>query len=167
MADALGYLRELAVSQVNGGATQVAVAHGLGVSDRSIRRWLTRPAASATAAAAPPSRRGRPPKLDAAQADEVLSWVGRSPCEFGFATERWTAPRVAELIRRTFGVAMNHRYVNDWLARRRVTPQLPGRVARERDDAEVLRWVRHVWPRIKKTPATPGRTWCSPTKAGC
>jgi transposase len=96
----------------------------------------------------------------------VLAWLGRSPAEFGFATERWTAPRVAELIDRSFGVRMNHRYVNAWLAARRVTPQVPDRVPRERDQALVDRWFGREWPRLKKTPGRGTRRSCSPTRAG-
>jgi transposase len=93
---------------------------------------------------------GRPPKLDDQQVTTVLGWLARNPCEFGFVTERWTAPRVAELIRQEWGVSMNHRYLNRWLARRGITPQIPARQAQERDEQRIEWWVRYVWPHIKK-----------------
>ena len=48
------------------------------------------------------------------------------------------------------GVAVNRRYLSDWLGRHGVTPQLPQRVPRERDEAAVAAWVRDRWPAIKK-----------------
>jgi transposase len=63
--------------------------------------------------------------------------AGRSPCDFGFATERWTAPRVAALIESRFGIRMNHRYVNAWLAQRGITPQVPKRRPGERDEQAI------------------------------
>lgn len=75
----------------------------------------------------------------------------QSPCAFGFVTERWTAPRVALLIARHFDVQMNHRYLNDWLWRHgRITPQVPERRARERDEGAIQQWVRGRWPLVKK-----------------
>jgi transposase len=110
------------------------------------------------------TRSGRPPKLTEEQAAQVLAWFDHSPVEYGFPTDRWTAPRVAELIRRSFGVLMNHRYLNDWLRRRNITPQIPARVARERDEALIQRWVTHVWPWIKKKPAMTEQTSFLPMK---
>jgi transposase len=82
----------------------------------------------------------------------VLRWFRRSPTEFGFRTELWTAPRVAALIQKKFRVKFHPRYINQWLADRRITPQKPERQARERNDREVCRWLREEWPRIKKPP---------------
>jgi transposase len=93
--------------------------------------------------------------LTAEQASQVLMWLDQSPTQFGFPTERWTAPRVAELIRRSFGVEMNHRYLNAWLSARGITPQIPERVPRERDDDLIKWWVEHEWPRLKKSPREP------------
>jgi transposase len=93
---------------------------------------------------------GRPPKLSAVQERRVLSWFRRSPGEFGFPTELWTASRVTELIRRRFHKEFHPHYINQWLAQRRITPQKPARQARERNERKVRRWLREEWPRIKK-----------------
>src|SRR6266498_916262 len=80
------------------------------------------------------TRCGRDWSSDVCSSD-LLNWLSHaSPCDFGFVTERWTAPRVALLIERRFGVRMNHRYLNDWLRHRGgITPQVPERRPRERD----------------------------------
>jgi transposase len=153
MAWSLEQLRNLAVSMVIDDAeTPQEVAAALDVSERSVWRWLAawRDAGAAGLAAKP--GRGRPAKLTDAQSQRVLGWVAHgSPCDFGFVTERWTAPRVARLIERRFGVHMNHRYLNDWLLRRgRITPQVPERQPRERDQRVIDAWLDEQWPRIKK-----------------
>jgi transposase len=106
--------------------------------------------------------------LDAAQSAEVLGWPGGSASDFGFTTDQWTAPRVAGLIETRFGVVMNHRYLNDWLRRRGVTPQMPEPKAVERDERAIEAWVRYRWPRVKKrrgnsTPALFSRTNRAPS----
>jgi len=144
------------------------VAAALDVSERSVWRWLALWRDAGEAGLAARAGRGRPPKLTGRQARRVLDWVAHaSPCDFGFVTERWTAPRVALLIERRFGVRMNHRYLNDWLRHRGgITPQVPERRPRERDQRVIDAWVDRDWPRIKKRRRTLARPWFFRTKAG-
>ena len=92
------------------------------------------------------------------QGQVALGWLTKPATEFGFATELWTAPRVAKLIEKEFGVAYHPRYLNEWLTARGITPQKPRRVPRERDQAEIDRWVAEELPRIKKKSAKTGLT---------
>jgi transposase len=92
---------------------------------------------------------GRPAKLTVHQAGLVLNWLRKSPTSFGFATELWTAPRVAQVIQRKFKVSFHPRYLNEWLTARNITPQKPQHYARERDESAIKRWTRYKWPRIK------------------
>jgi transposase len=143
-------VRQLAVALVAEGEAPAQVAEELGVSERSVWRWLGTWRERGDAGLVTRPRRGRPPKLTDAQAAQVVSWLDQSPCAMGFDTELWTAPRVAELIEQRFGVRMNHRYVSDWLARRQITPQVPERRPRERDEQAIKAWVARDWPAIKK-----------------
>jgi len=164
-AEALEYVRRIAVARLDDGYETREVAEFLGVSVRSVQRWAQVRDCQGESALSCRPRPGRPPKLDDTQAATVLSWLRRSPCDFGFVTQRWTARRVAELIARELGVQMNSRYVSDWLGRRSVTPQIPKSSACERDEGEIRWWVNRLWPRIKKKPATPVPTSYLPMKA--
>src|SRR5688500_2065013 len=101
---ALEYVRHLAVSWVAEGDRPGEVAEHLGVGGRSGWRWLAAWRRDGPPGLSPKPGRGRPAKLTPAEAARVLGWLGRSPCAFGFATERWTAPRVAAVIERELGV---------------------------------------------------------------
>jgi transposase len=166
-AESLPDVRRFAVCRVREGQSPGEVAESLRVTRRSVERWVRAWADGGDVALDTAPRPGRPPKLDDEQAREVLQWVRRNPCDFGFATERWTAPRVAAVLRRRLGVVMNHRYLNEWLARRGITPQTPPRQAKERDDGLIERWVGDEWPRIKKRPTTSAQPWLLRTKPGC
>jgi transposase len=166
-AESLPDVRRLAVGRMLEGESPGDIAESLRVTRRSIERWVRAWEGGGTTALEPTPRPGRPPKLDDGQAREVLAWVRQSPCDFGFPTERWTAPRVAAVLRERLGVVMNHRYLNDWLARRGVTPQTPPRQAKERDEALIEHWVRREWPRVKKRPAGWVRPSVLPTKRDC
>ena len=150
--------RRLAVARVRSGYTQQEVADFFDVDVRSVQRWMRAYREQGLRGLKATYSTGRPPRLSAKQEREVLRWFRRSPREFGFPTELWTAPRVAQLIQRKFRKKFHPRYLNQWLARRRITPQKPERQARERDDREVRRWLREEWPRIKKVPGVGVRT---------
>jgi transposase len=142
--------RLLAVQRVGEGYSPEEVADFLGVDPRSVRRWLVafHQHGEAGLAAVPVS--GRPPKLSSTQEKIVFRWLADNPTDHGFATELWTAPRLARLIAEEFGVCFRPNYLTAWLRRRGYTPQLPRRVPRERDDQAIARWLAHDWPRIKR-----------------
>jgi transposase len=144
------FARRLAVDRVFEGDTAVEAAEFVGASLRSVRRWLRAWRAHGEQGLIDAARPGAPPKLTSEQECQVLAWLETNPGEFGFPTERWTAVRIAVLIEHFFHVRMNHRYLNDWLGRRGISPQMPQRVPRERNDGAIQDWVRHQWPRIKK-----------------
>ena len=159
-------LRRVAVEMVEDGDAVEEVAGLLGVTERSVWRWLGAWRAGGEAALAAAPRSGRPPKLAGGVAAAVLSWLDRSPCEFGFVTERWTARRLASVLERELGVAVNHRYLSDWLGRHGVTPQVPQRVPKERDEAKVAAWAAGQWPLSKKRWSSGRRPLVLRTKAG-
>jgi transposase len=150
--------RRLAVRRVRSGYTQEEVADFFDVRLRSVERWMQAYREQGLAGLKAKPATGRPPKLSAAQERQVLRWFRRSPREFGFPTELWSAPRVAQVIQRKFRKKFHPRYLNQWLARRRITPQKPERQARERDQRKVRRWLREELPRIKKLPGVGMRT---------
>src|ERR1700710_1987496 len=152
-ADAADYLRQRAIALLGQGHKQRRVAFLLGVSVRSIRRWTRiwqKGGAAGLVSIANPSHRGRPPKLSGSQTDQVLSWIGRDPIEFGFPTSWWTAPRLVDLIHRRFHVTITPRYLNRWLHHHPISPQIPEPQPSERDQARIDAWVRWQWPWIKR-----------------
>ena len=146
----LEYRRCLAVRRVLEGYSIDEVADFLDVHPRSVKRWMHvfRDVGWAGLGALPAT--GRPCKLTSTQEKILLRWLSESPTEHGFATELWTAPRLAQLIWEEWGVAFHPRYLPDWLRRRGLTPQKPQRGPRERDPEAIAAWLATDWPRIKK-----------------
>jgi transposase len=102
---------------------------------------------------------GRSPKLPRQQQGLVLGWLRKNPRSFGFATELWTGRRVAQVIKRKFGVSYHPRYINEWLTGHNFSPQKPQKQARERNEQLIQHWLRHDWPRIQNAPASRMRIW--------
>jgi transposase len=153
--------RRLAVSRVvDDGVSPADVANEQRVSRRSVDRWVKKYRVGSAKALSPKPHPGRPSKLSAAQERKVLGWIGQSPTKFGYPNELWTGARVAEQIRKQFKIEFNPRYVLEWLGNRGISSQKPRSVARERDDAEIDRWMREDWPRILKKRGTPAPESC-------
>jgi transposase len=149
--------RRLAVERVGEDRSQAETARFLGVTRSAVCKWMKAARRGPAGLRAKPGR-GRPAKLTRRQESQVLGWFSKSATEFGFPNALWTGARVALLIRRKFDVKFHPRYVNQWLAERRITPQKPRRRPRERDDDEVRRWLRYQWPYVKNAPPGCERT---------
>lgn len=150
--------RKLAVQKILSGQTQAAVARVLGVHPVTVAKWMARHRAQGAAGLAAKPTPGRPRFLTAAQDQQVRVWLAQKPTAHGFPTDLWTARRVAELVRRKFGVAFHPNYLREWLARRGYSPQRPTRRARQRNEAAIVHWVANDWPRIQKKRAPRTRT---------
>lgn len=145
-ANELANRRRLAVRRVREGYSVAEVAAFLGVSQRSVFRWLAAARDCGDRAGLNPYPHPGPrPRLDLAQQCQVIDWLDEPPSAHGFANELWTAPRVASLIERRFGVRYHPRYLNEWLTARGVRPLKPRRRAREQDPQEVRRWLSEDW----------------------
>lgn len=152
--------RRLAVDRVGSGYSQQETADFLGVSKGAVSQWMKAHRRRGEAGLAAKPRKGRPRKLTKQQERTVLNWFSKSATEFGYPNELWTAPRVAQQIRRKWGVKFHPRYVSQWLAQRRITPQKPQRVPRERDDGAIAKWLRYDWPRLQNAPRASAPHWC-------
>jgi transposase len=92
---------------------------------------------------------GARPRLTDAQLAELERLLDQGAPAHGFPNELWTSARVAQLIRRHFGVQYHPDYVRRLLRRRLDwTCHKPQRRARQRNDKEVERWKGDEFPRI-------------------
>jgi len=142
--------RVRAITLLQEGFTPVEVARRLGVDRRSVRRWRAAHDATGRNGLAARPAPGRPPKLDAKARAKLERLLMRGAESNGFATDLWTCPRVAKVIRREFGVRYHVDHIGRLLRTMGWSPQKPERRARERDEQAIRRWVKVDWPRIKK-----------------
>jgi transposase len=146
------------------GRSQAQVAHELGVSRESARRWH-----HAFKAGGAQALRSRGPTGPApAVADEQLPAIQQALLQgakaHGFDNDLWTLDRITSLVERLTGVRLHPSTVWRLLHRRLGwSVQRPRRQAKERDEEAIQRWVAYEWPRIKRglarnRPATSGRS---------
>ena len=149
-----------------GKLSQAEIAREVGVSRAAVCQWakhlkLNRnrlPALRAKAVS------GRPSRLQGRQWQQLLKLLSKGALAAGFDTDRWTLPRIRDLIHRQFGVEYHPRSLGRKLRELGWSQQVPAAQARERDEALVEAWLKKDWPRIKKRLAGSKRKSSSSTR---
>lgn len=134
------------------GWKQKDIAEALGVTKGAVSQWLKRAKEGGIDALRhrkPPGASCRLTPEQRAQLPQLLAQGARS---FGFQGDLWTLPRVAEVIRREFGVSYDPSQVGRILKGCGLSLQKPLRRATQRDEAAIQRWKEERWPQLKKRP---------------
>lgn len=145
--------RQRAIALLKEGQAPVEVARVVGVDRRSVRRWHAAYRRAGTAGLAARPVPGRPSKLTARHRVQLEALLVRGAAASGFESDLWTCPRVADVIRRRFGIRYHVDHIGRVLRALGWTPQRPTRRALERDEEGIRRWIKQDWPRIKKKPS--------------
>jgi len=139
--------RRHAVTLLQRGESPTVVARILGVSRPTLYRWKHQAETRAGLASKP--HPGPTPRLSDDQLRQLDGLLRHGAKAHGWHNQLWTAARVAQLIRRHFGVSLHPDHVRRLLrVRLGWTSQKPQRKARERDEDEIARWLRDKFPRI-------------------
>ena len=69
---------------------------------------------------------------------------------YGFRGEVWTCERVAEVIRKEFGVSYHPAHVSRLVTAFGLSLQKPIRRANRRDEEAIKRWKQGRWSELKK-----------------
>jgi transposase len=132
------------------GWQQQDIAAALGVTPGAVSPWLTRAREQGVEALRRHPAPGRRPRLTAGQVAQVPALLAPGPEAYGFRGQVWTCRRVAEVIRRTFGVAYHPAHVSRLLHAVRHSVQRPIERATQRDAAAIRAWWRERWPALEK-----------------
>jgi transposase len=125
-----------------------AIAQRLGVAVSTVYAWLKAFLVKGEAALSYGPKKGRPPKLTAAQLDRLKAWLVTGPSECGYASGLWNAALVAQLIEREFGQTFHPRYVPTLLAKLGFSYQKARFESDHLDPVRRSEWLAVEWPTI-------------------
>jgi transposase len=132
------------------GWKQSAIAAALGVTPGAVSQWLKRARQDGVEALRRHPALGPTPRLTAEQRAQIPDLLARGPEAYGFRGQVWTCKRVAEVIRRTFGVTYHPAHVNRLLHALHHSVQRPVARATQRDEAALAAWWQARWPALEK-----------------
>jgi transposase len=134
------------------GWNQQQIADALGVTQGTVSKWLACAHTQGIAALRRKKAPGRTPHLTAAQLARLPDLLNQGAEACGFRGAVWTRARVAEVIKRSFGVSYHVAHISRILKRIRWSRQQPIRRARQRNEAAIQRWREQDAPTLKKKP---------------
>jgi transposase len=142
----LAHRRQRAVAAYYEGQSPSTIAKVLGVNRTTIHRWVR---LARLPGGLDPIPINRPPRLSDTQLADLEQLLLQGACHHGWATELWTASRVAVMIQRHFGISYHAEHVRKILKRRLGwTSQKPQTRAKERDEDGIRLWLQTEFPRI-------------------
>jgi transposase len=115
-----------------------------------VSQWFKRAREAGEAALCDQPRPGRLSQLTQEQHAQVPELLGRGAQAWGFVGERWTRERVAEVVRRQFGVRYHPAHISRLLRRWGFSLQKPVRRARQRDEGSIAKWRNETYPAAEK-----------------
>jgi transposase len=157
-------VRLAAAELIEAGASDREVAKRFRVTRMSANRWRRALAAGGRAALMSKGPGGGPCKLTPAQVRELEAVLEAGPAAWGWDEDQcWTLARIAEMVRRRFGVTYTLAGLDLLLHRIGWSVQVPARQAAERDEAAIAAWKEATWPVVKGRRRTWVPGWSSRT----
>jgi transposase len=151
-ADLIRDRRQRALALLDGGLSLNEVARQIRCNASSVMRWRDARRRRGAKGLEVRFSPGRPPRLDRKKRKELLRVLLKGSLAEGYRTDLWTTSRIAEVIRRRFGVKYHRDHVGRLLHQLGWSAQKPERRAVERDEEAIQQWKKKEWPRVKKTP---------------
>lgn len=151
-ADLIADRRRRALALLDQDLSLNEVARRIGCSPGSVMRWRNIRRRQGQRVFEVGCSPGRPLKLGLEQRRRLTKLLLKGSMAHGYRTELWTCARIAELIRKEFGVRYHRDHIGRLLRALGWSSQKPQTRAIERDEAAIQTWKRRHWPRVKKTP---------------
>ena len=125
-------------------------ADALGITRRTLHRWLRRYEKNGENGLERRPGSGRPQKLDELNEEEVRAIVLRPASAFGYETDLWTVGRLHRMIYELYHVAVSRDTVWRRLREAGLTYQKPEREYYEIDEEARRKWRRCEVPKIRR-----------------
>ena len=132
------------------GWKQTEIADALGVTEGAVSQWMKRAREEGVEGLRHKPPPGAAPRLSEEDRAKVPELLERGAQAHGFRGEVWTCARVAEVIRREFGILYHPAHVSRLVRKLGLSLQKPMCRANQRDEEAIESWKEKRWPSLKK-----------------
>ena len=140
--------RRIAYRMLQKHTPKASVARQLGVSYVTVWRWETRWKREGAASWREHEHPGSERRLSPHDQKALLALLKQGARTYGYPTDLWTLKRVAEVIRKEFGVRYTLPGVWRVLRGLGLSAQVPRTRALERNEEYIRQWLAETWPQI-------------------
>ena len=126
------------------------IAEALGVTEGAVSQWMKRAREEGVEGLKHKPPPGATARLEDSQRLRLKELMNRDAEAYGFRGKVWTCERVAELIRKEFGVSYHPAHVSRLVRALGLSLQKPARRANQRDEEAIEHWKNKRWPELKK-----------------
>ena len=126
------------------------IAEAFGIHRCTVAHWITKERKYGKESLRRRKAKGAELKLDKDDKKQIISWLVKSAMDFGFETPLWDCKRIQRMIKQELNKDIAISNLWESLRRWNLTPQKPEKVALERSQRKVNKWIKEVWPEIEK-----------------
>ena len=126
------------------------IAEALGVTRGAVSQWFKQAEQEGLEALYRRIGGGPKSRLREEQLQQLPELLNKGAEAYGFRGDVWTRARVAEVIKREFGVSFTPQHVGNLLRKMGWSRQKPIERASQRNEAAIEQWRSHRWPELKK-----------------
>jgi transposase len=130
---------------------QQDIAAALGVTPGAVSQWLKRGRDQGVEGLRRHPAPGRQSRLTPEQLAQIPALLEAGAEASGFRGQIWTYQRVAEVIRRRYGVRYHPAHVSRLVHAVRHSVQRPRARATQRDETAIQAWWQERWPALEKS----------------
>jgi len=127
--------------------TKIAEAFGLHV--KSVSRWFVKASKYGEKSLKGTKAKGNLPKLLDHEILQIIEILKEDARTFGFPTPLWNCKQIQIIIKKNFKKSISIPSIWEMLKKLNLSPQKPRKVALEKDEKLVNKWLRDEWPKIK------------------
>jgi transposase len=133
------------------GWNQREIARALGVTEGAVSQWMKRARQEGgVEGLRKRTSPGAPPRLSENQRVQLKDLLAQGAPAHGFRGDVWTWARVANMIRKEFGVSYHPAHVSRLVRQLGLSLQKPMRRAIQRAEQAIKHWKEERWPELKK-----------------
>lgn len=146
--DVLEHLRMQAIALWKKEKKVNDIAEDFGVTKSAVYEWIKDYKKQGLNGLKKKNAKGAEPKLGKNEIKKLLGMIEKTADNYGFESPLWDCKKITQLIREKFGKTVHFSNVWRLLQRLGLSAQKPQRMAKERDEKEVKKWIKNIWTKI-------------------
>lgn len=147
---ALEHLRFRALDLRKKGWKNKEIAEAYGVHQGSVSRWFTTKERKGSRSLKLKKAKGNPSKLNKEEQRRIIDLMIKPATDYGYQNPLWTCKKIQRLMKDQIGKSLSISNIWEFARRWNLSPQIPIKKAKERNERKIKKWVKKTWYKIDK-----------------